>query len=159
VDFLKKACSDLFIAGALFGVLANIPKMVLDIMMYWSGFSRFFCFHVTGGVLLAPRWFNTIHGIIVGGVIDYIFASFLGASLALFLYYIPGRYLFLKGIGFSVFIWLFLCIMVVEKASMWHLLTDPWHAYQTFIVHQLWGIVATWLLIKYNDKLSQKDKS
>ncbi|MGE5557261.1 MAG: hypothetical protein ACM3WV_01475 [Bacillota bacterium] len=156
---MKKALSDLFVAGTVFGILANIPKMILDIILYFSGFSRFFCFHVTGGVILTPEWFDSLHGYLVGGVLDYIFAAFLGASLAYFLYLLPGRYLFYKGIGFSIFIWLFLCIMVVEKASMWHLLTGPRHAYQTFLVHQLWGVIATSLLIRYNSVLKSKDQT
>ncbi len=145
------ALRDKFAVGLLFGLVANIPKMLADIILYTAGFSKFFCFHVTGGVILSPKWLFTPQGYFIGAVLDYIFAGFLGVlgAYAVWLLREQGRHLFLKALGFSIFIWLFLCIMVVEKASMWPLLTDPRHAYQTFIVHQLWGVVFAFLLAKY----------
>ena len=142
---------DKFAVGTLFGLIANIPKMLLDIILYTSGFSRFYCWHVTGGVVLSGKWLFTPEGYFIGAVIDFIFAGFLGVlgTYTVWLMRERGRWLFLKAIGFSLFIWLFLCIMVVEKASMWPLLTGPRHAYHTFLVHQLWGGVFAFLLAKY----------
>lgn len=142
---------DKFVVGLLIGLVANIPKMLLDIILYTTGFSRFFCWHVTGGVILSPKWLSTPGGYLIGGVMDFIFAGFLGVLGAYTVWLVreQGRWLFLKALGFSLFIWLFLCIMVVEKASMWPLLTDPRHAYQTFIVHQLWGVVFAFLIARY----------
>ncbi len=147
---------DWIMAGAFFGLVANLIKMILDIILYTAGFSQFFCFHVTAGTILTPQWFDTVHGIIIGAGMDYIIAAFLGVALAFTIYYVPSKQFFLKGIGFSLFIWVFMCIMTVEKVSMWRLLTDPWHAYQSFIVHQVWGIVATYLLLRYNQKIKEK---
>ena len=151
---------DKFAVGTLFGLLANIPKMILDIVLYATGFSRFYCWHVTGGVILASKWLFTPEGYFIGAVLDFLFAGFLGVLgvYTVWLLREEGKYLFLKAFGYSLAIWLFLCIMVVEKASMWPLLTGPRHAYQTFIVHQLWGLIFAYLLARYGRKAVMGDE-
>lgn len=151
--------SDIVVVGIIAGTGANIIKIAADVVLYELGFSKFFCFHVTSGVILAPKWFDTVHVLLIGALTDFIFAGTLGVILSLFLLFIPGRYLLIKGIGFSLAAWLFLCIMVVEKASMWRLLTDPWHAYHSFFIHQLWGVTATVLVLRLSPQLRRKDKS
>jgi len=145
---------DKFVLGALFGLIANLPKMLLDIILFRSGFSKFFCFHVTGGVILSKQWLFTPQGYCIGAVMDFIFAGILGVLgiYAVWLFREKGGYLCLKAIGFSLFIWLFLCIIVVEKLSMWPLLTGPRHAYQTFLVHQVWGLTFAFLIARFGRK-------
>ena len=98
---------DKIMAGIILGWVSNIPKWVVDTIMYKLHFSDFYCWHVTGGILI-------------------------------------------KGTLLSIFIWVFLCIMVIDqRISMYAKLYDPGHAYQSFIVHTLWGIVISYLAVKY----------
>lgn len=151
---------DKFLYGALFGMLADIPKEIADFIIYFCG-SKFYCWMIPAGITLSPKWNGTIWGIIVGGVNDFIIAGALGVGLVYFLSVMEKKYLFLKGIAYSLGIWLFFCMMVVTRVSYWERMKDPGFYFQNFVVHQIWGLVATWLIVKYlfadKDKLSYKE--
>lgn len=147
----QKLLNDKIMAGVILGWISNIPKLILDTIMYKLGFSEFFCWHVTSGVLLSKEWLTTNHGIIIGAFMDFFFAGMLGVALIYFLYYFgENRYLIIKGISFNIFVWVFLCIMIIDqRISMYSTLYDPGHAYQSFIVHFLWGVVMSYLIVSY----------
>lgn len=142
---------DKIMAGGILGLVSNFPKLILDIILYYSGFSDFFCWHVTGGILVSQEWLTSVHGLLLGSFMDFFFAGFLGVLLVYFLYYFgERRYLIIKGFLFNIFIWVSLCIVIIDqRISMYPKLTDPWHAYQSFIDHSLWGIVMSYLVVKY----------
>ena len=66
-----------------------------------------------------------------------------------------NEYLFLKGIIFIVAIWLLVCMTIITRVSYWEGTIDPLIYFQSFAVHQIWGVVATWLIIKYLVKETQ----
>lgn len=147
---------DKFIWGAALGMLADVPKEIADFLIYFSG-SKFFCWMIPAGITISPRWSKTIHGIIIGGINDFIIAGVLGVGLTYFLTVMEKRHLFIKGIAYSLGVWLFFCMMIVTRVSYWTRMKDPWFYYQNFAVHLIWGIVATWLIIRYlfNEKQKQ----
>jgi hypothetical protein len=139
---------DKFLFSALFGMPANIPKEIIDFTIYLLG-SKFYCWMIPAGITLSPKWNGTVWGIIVGGINDFIIAGVLGVGLYYFLSIMEKKYLFLKGIAYSLGIWLFFCMMVVTRVSYWERMKDPGFYFQNFAVHQIWGVVATWLVVKY----------
>ncbi len=147
----NKLLDDKIIAGIILGLVSNLPKLVVDTILYKLKFSEFFCWHVTGGILVSKKWLPSINGIIIGAFSDFFFASLIGVALIYFLYYFgEKRYLLIKGIFFSIFVWFFLCIITIDqRISMYARLFDPRHAYQSFIVHTLWGVVMSFLVVKY----------
>ena len=147
---------DRFLYGALFGILADIPKEIVDFAIYLSGWSKFYCWMIPGGIVLSPKWIGSIHGIIIGGLNDFIIAGALGVGLTYFLTLMEKRYLFIKGMAYSLGIWLFFCMMIVTRVSYWTRMKDPFFYYQNFLVHQIWGLVATWLIVKYLFKTETK---
>lgn len=146
--------TDKFMAGIILGFVANIPKIILDVILYRINFSDFFCWHVTGGVLLSQKWLNQTQGLLIGAAMDFFFAGLTGVILIYFLYYFgEDRYLFIKGVLFNIGIWVFLCIITIDqRISMYAKLVDPGHAYHSFLVHGLWGVVASFLIVKYARK-------
>jgi hypothetical protein len=139
---------DKFLYGALFGMLADIPKEIADFTIYFCG-SKFYCWMIPAGITLSPKWNSTIPGIIIGGINDFIIAGVLGVGLTYFLTIMEKKHLFLKGIAYSLGVWLFFCMMIVTRVSYWVRMEDPGFYFQNFAVHQIWGLVATWLIIKY----------
>ena len=109
---------DKFLYGALFGILADIPKEIVDFIIYFCG-SKFYCWMIPAGITLSPKWNGTIWGIIVGGINDFIIAGVLGVGLTYFLTIMEKKHLFLKGIAYSLGIWLFFCMMIVTRVSYW----------------------------------------
>ena len=99
--------------------------------------------------LLKVRNFQTIWGIIVGGINDIIIAGALGVGLTYFLGHMEKKYLFLKGIAYSLGVWLFFCMMIITRVSYWTRMNDPGFYFQNFTVHQIWGVVATGLNVNY----------
>jgi len=142
---------DKVMAGVILGSISNIPKIIVDTALYRLGFSEFFCWHVTGGVLVSAQWLDTFNGFLLGAFMDFFFAGLLGGGLIYFLYFFgENRYLFIKGILFNTLAWVFLCIMVVDqRISMYVRLFDPGHAYQSFIVHTVWAAAMSYLVIRY----------
>ena len=149
---IKKLLTDKFMAGVLLGILANFPKQILDFILYNIDFSKFFCWHTTSGVLVSKEWiYDNIHGIILGAAMDFFFAGLIGTLIVYFLYYLgENRYLFIKGVAFSIFIWIALCIVIVDhRISMYVAPLDPWHIYHSFMVHTVHGVVVSYLAVKY----------
>ena len=147
----QKLLSDKIMAGVILGWISNVPKLILDTLMYKLGFSSFFCWNVTGGIILSKTWLPSINGRIIGAFMDFFFAGVLGVAVIYFLYHFgENRYLIIKGLSFAIFVWVFLCIMLIDqRISMYSRLYDPGHAYQSFIVHTLWGVVMSYLVVKY----------
>ncbi len=147
----KTIFNDRIMTGTLIGLISNIPKQILDFILYKNGFSQFFCWHVTGGTLISEKWLDTVNGVVIGAAMDFLFAGFLGVLMVYFLYVFgQEKYLFIKGVLFSILIWALLCMMVIDlRVSMYATLTDPWHAYHSFLDHGLWGVTAAYLIVKY----------
>lgn len=61
--------NDKIMAGLLLGWISNIPKLIVDTIMNRQGFSEFFCWHVTGGILVSKQWIYSINGLIIGAFI------------------------------------------------------------------------------------------
>jgi hypothetical protein len=139
---------DKFLYGAFFGIIANIAKEIIDFSIYFLG-SKFYCWMIPAGITLSPRWDGTFWGIVIGGINDFIIAGMLGVGLTYFLTIMEKRHLFLKGMCYSVGVWLFICMMVVTRVSYWTGMKDPGVYFHNFIIHQIWGLVATWLVVKY----------
>ena len=97
---------DKFLYGALFGILADIPKEIADFTIYFLG-SKFYCWMIPAGITLSSKWNGTFWGIVIGGLNDFIIAGVLGVGLTYFLTIMEKQYLFLKGIAYSFGIWLF----------------------------------------------------
>jgi hypothetical protein len=146
---------DKFLLGAIFGVLANIPKEIIDFTIYLLG-SKFYCWMIPAGITLSPEWNGTFWGIVVGGLNDFIIAAVLGVGLTYFLGIMEKKYLFIKGMCYSFGIWLFFCMMIVTRISYWTRMKDPGFYFQNFVAHQIWGLVATWLIVKYIFKDARK---
>jgi len=139
---------DKFLYGALFGILADIPKEIVDFTIYLLG-SKFYCWMIPAGITLSPKWNGTFWGLVVGGLNDFIIAGALGVGLTYFLTIMEKKHLFLKGMCYSFGIWLFFCMMVITRISYWVRMKDPGFYFQNFVAHQIWGLVATWLIIRY----------
>jgi hypothetical protein len=146
---------DKFLLGAIFGVLANIPKEIIDFTIYLLG-SKFYCWMIPAGITLSPKWNGTFWGIVVGGLNDFIIAAVLGVGLTYFLEIMEKKYLFVKGMCYSFGIWLFFCMMIVTRISYWTRMKDPGFYFQNFVAHQIWGLVATWLIVKYIFRKARK---
>jgi hypothetical protein len=128
---------DKFIWGAIFGMLDDVPKEIVDFTLYFLKFSKFFCWMIPGGITLEQKWMKSFHGIVIGGINDFIIAGALGVGLTYFLTIMEKRYLFLKGIAYSLGVWLFFCMMLITRVSYWVRLKDPFFYYHNFIVHQI----------------------
>jgi hypothetical protein len=139
---------DKFLYGALFGAIANIPKEIVDFTIYLFG-SKFYCWMIPAGIVLAPEWDGTFWGFLIGGLNDFIIAGILGVGLTYFLTLMEKRYLFIKGMCYSIGVWLLICMMIITRVSYWVRMKDPGFYFQNFIIHQIWGLVAAWLIVKY----------
>jgi hypothetical protein len=58
---------DKFLYGAFFGMVANIPKEIVDFAIYLLG-SKFYCWMIPAGITLASKWDGTFWGILIGGI-------------------------------------------------------------------------------------------
>lgn len=147
----KELLKDKIIAGSILGIVSNFPKMLLDIILYKMGFSEFFCWNVTAGVIISKEWIPTLDGRIIGVFMDFFSASILGILMIYFLFFFgEERYLFIKGVIFNTAAWLSICIWGIDqRISMYETLYDPRHAYQSFIDHTIWGVVMVYLILRY----------
>jgi len=97
---------DKIMIGAIIGLLADAVKLVFNYLAYLLGFTNVVFWQITATRFLEKEVLQTPAAYLIGGVADVTVSAGLGVAFFLFIYYVGGRaYLWFKGIGFGMFVW------------------------------------------------------
>jgi len=139
--------NDLFIAGALSGIIANIPINIFDYILYRLKINKIFIWHISASAFVEKKDIKNITGLFIGAVDDYTMAAIKGVFIAYLLYFTGTEFYIIKGIGAGLFFWLcFFGIILRLKIAR----IDPVEP-ATNLTHLTWHILlgglTAWLII------------
>lgn len=147
---------DPIIYGGIAGIIGTIAKEAVDFISVAVGFSKHTYWHVAASIFVHPQEVTKVGGVVLGALADMIIGAFFGVLLLYFIKFTKKDYLYIKGLGFSWLIWLFLFGMVVNLHIVRITPADIGTSLSAFIEHSLFGLTAAWFIGKYATKLIEK---
>ncbi len=97
---------DKIMVGAIIGLLADAVKLIFNYLAYLLGFTNVVFWQITATRFLEKEVLHTPAAYLIGGAADVTVSAGLGVAFFLFVHYVGGRdYLWFKGIGFGMFVW------------------------------------------------------
>jgi hypothetical protein len=133
--------NDPIAAGTIIGLLANLPKVAANFLLYNLKVSKYHCWHMIVQVFLPSDWPFNVHTLVIGGILDSIVSAAFGVGLLCFLRWTDWKHPVFKGILYTFATWLFVCLTLGGKK-----LENPFEVYHSLADHLIWGAFATYFI-------------
>ncbi|KJS23564.1 MAG: hypothetical protein VR72_00130 [Clostridiaceae bacterium BRH_c20a] len=156
---------DKLMLGAIIGLLSDAVKLTSNYAMYKLGWTNVVFWQIVASRFLEKNDLNKPAALLVGAVADLTVSAVLGVIFVLFISLFGGKYLFFKGIGYGMFIWVGILGTLLDQSVQGKLPQTLSGIIVTMIAHFIFGLsiaVFTKLLAKdltLSDKLTDKIKS
>lgn len=144
---------DPIIYGGIAGIIGTIAKELVDFISVAVGFSKHTYWHVAASIFVEPKEVTKVGALVVGALADLITGAFFGILLLFFVRYTKKDYLYLKGLGFGWFIWLFLFGIAINLEIVHIIPMGIGTSLSAFIEHSIFGLTTVWFIGKYAPKL------
>lgn len=145
---------DRILAGTMAGMIAAIIKSVPNIILWKLGIVKHLYFHLASSALVRPEDVDTVLGLILGVVVDVITGGTLGV-LIIFLFKATGRdYWWYKGLVMGNAIWLWGLGIGINQGFARIVPFDAVFRLTSLVEHQIFGLIAAYLIIKWYPKTS-----
>lgn len=140
---------DTIIAGAVAGLIGNIPKTVIAWIFHFAGVLRYTFIHIAAGYFVPARFIDNPVSLTMGFIADYTTAAFFGFLMHLMLKKYGTDYAVLKGVGCGALLYLLFygafMALDITRAS----LLTPLPNLLLFFPHIIYGGTTCWLLKRY----------
>ncbi|MFZ5944158.1 MAG: hypothetical protein ACOYVD_08610 [Bacillota bacterium] len=103
-----KMIKDKILQGIAVGLLADAVKLTINFMSFLLGYTDVVFWQITASRFLAKEYLFGTPALIVGAVADITVSAGLGVAFVYFIYIFGNRDLWIKGIGFGLFVWVVL---------------------------------------------------
>lgn len=143
---------DLVIAGAIIGILGDALKLIFNYLSFKAGYAKVVFWQITASRFLDKADLHKPVAYLIGGVADLTVTAVLGVVFLAFIHYIVGRdFLWLKGIGFGMAVWVGLFGTLLGETVQNKLPQEPSGILVTIGAHVVFGAglsLFTWLYYK-----------
>jgi len=140
---------DKILVGAAIGLLSDALKLIVNYISYLLGFTNVVFWQITATRFLTKGDLFVPLAYVVGAVADIVVASALGVVFFLLVdRYGNRKYLWLKGIGFSMIVWVVLFGTLLGQSVERKLPQDVLGIMVTIVAHFVFGLglaFFTWL--------------
>ncbi|MGI6625079.1 MAG: hypothetical protein ACOX57_06675 [Limnochordia bacterium] len=128
------------LTGVLIGVLADAVKLGVNYLGYILGFTDVLFWQIVATNILPEQYLFTPSALLIGAIADLTVTAFLGV-LFLYLIKLTGLdFLFLKGVGFAMLVWVGLLGSVLGPSIEAKLPQNPSGIFVTIAAHLAFGI-------------------
>ncbi len=93
------------IRGILVGLLADTVKLAINYSLYLLGFTSVIFWQITAARFLVKEDLFTPWAYLIGGVADITVSAGLGIVFIYIIHLLGNKFLFIKGIGFGLAVW------------------------------------------------------
>jgi len=128
------------LTGVLIGLLADAVKLGVNYLGYILGFTDVVFWQIVATNILPKEYLFTTSAIIIGAVADLTVTGLLGVLFLYFIKFTGLDFLFLKGIGFAMLVWVGLMGVVVGPYVEAKLPQDPSGIFVTIVAHFVFGV-------------------
>lgn len=111
---------DKVVIGAITGLLADAVKLTLNYLASRFGFTSVVFWQIAASRILETKQINQPMAYLVGGVTDLTVTAIIGIVFIYFLHFTGRDYIWLKGAGFGLTIWVFLLgtVLIQSRAKL-----------------------------------------
>ncbi|PKM47433.1 MAG: hypothetical protein CVV03_03110 [Firmicutes bacterium HGW-Firmicutes-8] len=138
--------------GALAGIAATIPQLIIDFLFVQFGFSKYYAFQLSAGIFVSERFTDDALGLLLGGMVWMATAMILGIATVYYLKKTGTDFWWLKGIIVSnllmyTFIFGFLFNIGAGQVVPLDIPTNL----TMFITNVIFGITVAYLVLRWGD--------
>ena len=139
---------DRVITGALIGILADIIKLIANYIMFQLNFTTVVFWQIAATRFLEKEFLHSPAAYLIGGTADLTVSAVLGVVFVIIIYFSGKDYLWLKGIGYAMFLWVSLFGTILGISVQEKIPQGPSEIIVTIIAHLVYGLAFA-LFTKY----------
>ncbi len=137
--------------GALIGFLSDAVKLTFNYMSFKLGFTNVVYWQLIAALLIKKEDIQKPVALLIGGVADVTVTMFLGVIFIYTIYFIGKEYLWIKGIGFGMIVWVSAFGVLLVQLIGDKIPQNPSGVLVTIVAHFIFGLSIaffTWLLAR-----------
>jgi hypothetical protein len=143
---------DRILAATIAGMIATMVKTVPNYFLWKFGVVKYFYLHIAASAMVLNRDIDSFTGLAVGFIVDIIMGGTLGIIIIMLLKYFGTDYWWYKGMVAGNIIWLWGLGVLINLGSARLAPVDPLFRLTSLIEHQIFGLVATYLIVRWYPK-------
>lgn len=136
---------DRIVAGAIIGVLADLVKLGFNYLAFRLGFAGAVFWRVVATEFVRASDLGVPLAVVIGAIADLTTSAVLGTIFLYLLEWAGDEYLWFKGAGFGLVVWVALFGLLVGKNAVMRLALTPANIMVTPIAHLLFGLALAFL--------------
>ena len=140
---------DKVIAGIILGLLADTVKLITNYTMFHFNLTKITFWQITATRFLKKDDLFQPIAYLIGGIADITITSIIGISFIYLISYIGREYLWVKGIGFGMTIWVVLFGTLLGQSAQKKLPQEPLAIIVTIIAHFVYGLAFAFFYPKF----------
>ena len=152
---------DIILIGAIIGILANALKLSTNYFLYLLNYTNVVFWQITASRFLGQNDLFIPAAYLIGGIADITVTAALGVLFVTVIYFTGKRRLWIKGIGFGLFVWVSLFGTLLGQSVQAKLPQEPSGILVTIAAHFVFGLGLagfTQLLYKTEQQTPQEIK-
>ncbi|NLP36255.1 MAG: hypothetical protein GX357_01225 [Firmicutes bacterium] len=154
---------DRVVIGLAVGILADAVKLAFNYLCFKLNFTDAVFWQIVAGTVLSRADIFSPLGLLVGALADIVVTSLLG-SVFIYLIYLTGKEsLYLKGIGFGMFVWINFFVIVQGLLVQGKIPPTPTGLLVTFAAHFIFGLALAFftqlLTANFGEEKEQESQS
>ncbi len=131
---------DKFVVGTLIGICANVIKLLTNLLGYLMGYTDHLFWQLVATHFLQENDLSKPAALVIGGVADLTITAALGVAFLYFVEYTGRKYLWFKGLGFGLAVWVILFGTHLGRSVQELLPQDAMGIVVTLIAHMVFGL-------------------
>ena len=128
------------LTGVLIGLLADAVKLGVNYLAFVLGFTDVVFWQIVATNIVPKEYLFSTAAVIIGAVADLTVTGLLGVLFLYFIKFTGLDFLFLKGIGFAMLVWVGLMGVVVGPSLEAKLPQNPSGIFVTIAAHFVFGV-------------------
>ena len=142
---------DKLIFGSVVGLLADVVKLLFNYLGYLFNFSNVVFWQIIAVRFLPEKDLHRPVAYFIGGLADLAVAAALGVTFVYLLSLTGWRYIYIKGSGFGIIIWVGLFGTLLSQTTHNVLALQSPAIVVTVFAHLLFGIALAFFTVKLKD--------
>lgn len=131
---------DKVIHGVMVGLLADTVKLFVNYILYLFKLTPVVFWQITATRFLDKEDIYKPIAYFIGAVADITVSASLGILFVYIIYTVGGKYLFLKGIGFGLLVWVTIFGTLLGESVKGKITQEPSGIIVTIIAHFFFGL-------------------
>lgn len=143
---------DRLVVGALIGILADVVKLTANYLAFLLGFTDVVFWQIAATRFLSKGELQKPVALLVGGIADITVTAVLGIVFLYIIEYAGRNYLWIKGIGFGMMVWVGVFGALLGQSVQAKLPQSTSGILVTIVAHIIFGLglaLFTWIYYHY----------